>query len=287
VNGESEISYDLRMSAVPNDTQEPAPHGWRAELQLGFTLRGERTILSHRKHSGPLVVQRPFYPEGNPCHVYLVHPPGGIVGGDRLRLNAAVDAGAHAVITTPAATKFYRTLPDQQAQLQQDLQVSQGKLEWLPQETILFRDTDAALSTVVRMDGQSSFIGWEQTCYGRPASDELFDRGQARQRFELWIDQHPVLLDRLHIEGTMTTARWGLAGNTVLSTLLAYPATTGDLDAAREHELFACSLVDRVLCCRLLNSDGDAAKRALIALWQSLRPRIFGLDAVLPRIWAT
>src|SRR5205085_6360717 len=88
--------------------------GWQAELRLRFNcdapgpLRPGRTRLVERQHRGPLVVQRPFYPEGDPCHVYLVHPPGGVVGGDALRIDATVDPGAHALITTPAATKFYR-----------------------------------------------------------------------------------------------------------------------------------------------------------------------------------
>src|SRR5687768_10776446 len=85
---------------------------WHAELSLGFAHDGTRTVLAQKRHFGPLVVQRPFYPEGEICHAYIVHPPGGIVGGDRLRLNVDVSRKAHAVITTPAATKFYRSLPD-------------------------------------------------------------------------------------------------------------------------------------------------------------------------------
>ena len=77
--------------------------GWRAELSLGFTAEpvvdGPRdgapaaplTRLTTRAHRGPLVVQRPFYPEGPGVpHVYLLHPPGGIVGGDSLRVEVSV-----------------------------------------------------------------------------------------------------------------------------------------------------------------------------------------------------
>src|SRR5689334_17836187 len=83
--------------------------GWRASLDLEFARSGVRTVLARRSHVGPLVVQRPFYPEGEVCHVYLVHPPGGVVGGDTLELRARVRDGAHALVTTPAATKFYRS----------------------------------------------------------------------------------------------------------------------------------------------------------------------------------
>ena len=266
-----------------------AADSWRAELQLRFAHQGTRTVLAHRHHIGPLVVQRPFYPEGDVCHVYIVHPPGGIVGGDQLRLDASLDAGAHAVITTPAATKFYRSLPDRHAKLHQELRLHNATLEWLPQETILFREAQASMATIVRLDKQSRFIGWELTCYGRPACNELFDAGAARQHFELWIDEQPVLLDHLRINGGSMTMQspWGLAGNGTLGTLLAYPATAEDLDAAREHEGFACTLVDSVLSCRLVHADSDTAKRAFVKLWQALRPRIVKRDAVVPRIWAT
>jgi urease accessory protein len=139
------------------------------------------------------------------------------------------------------------------------------------------------------MDRQSRFIGWELNCYGRPACNELFDLGSVRQDFELWIGERPVLLDHLRINGRGASmhAPWGLAGNGTLGTLLAYPATVEDLEAAREHEGFACTLVDNVLSCRFLHSDSDAAKQAFVKLWQTLRPRIVGREAVLPRIWAT
>lgn len=273
------------MSAQPESIEQSG--GWRAELSLRFARDGSRTVLAERRHIGPLVVQRPFYPEGDVCHVYLVHPPGGIVGGDRLQFIAAVEDGAHAVITTPAATKFYRTLPDTRSTLIQELRVGRGTLEWLPQETILFRDAHSSLSTVVHLQAESRFIGWEQTCYGRPAGGELFDSGHAKQSFEVWVDGSPVFLDRLHIRPASMEARWGLSSSTLMSTLLAYPATEADLEAVRLHEAFACTLVDRVLCCRLLNNDSDVAKRSMIELWRTLRPSIANREAVSPRIWAT
>ena len=277
------------MSAEPIDIQFSEQQGWRAELQIGFKRDGTRTVLAHRKHIGPLVVQRPFYPEGDVCHVYLVHPPGGIVGGDRLHLNVTVDTGAHVLVTTPAATKFYRAAPGQRAQLRQELHVAGGTLEWLPQETILFREADASMASVASIDSRSRFMGWELTCYGRPASGERFDAGRARQHFELWIDGRPTLLDHLRIDGAAPTMNspWGLASNTVLGTLLAYPATIDDLETARAYDGFACTLVDGVLSCRFVGNDGEDAKQRFVRLWQTLRPSIVSREAVLPRIWAT
>jgi urease accessory protein len=275
------------MAAVLDNNHEQP--GWRAELSLGFERSDTRTVLARRRHVGPLVVQRPFYPEGDVCHIYLVHPPGGIVGGDGVRFDATLEARSHAVITTPAATKFYRSLPDRHASLEQTLRVRDATLEWLPQETILFRDARARTTTRVELTRQSRFIGWEVVCYGRPASGERFDLGYSRQCFEVWIDGKPVLLDRLQIDGDGLTmhSSWGLGGQPQLGTLLAYPATDAELESAREHDAFACTLVDGILSCRLVCSDADFARQAFVKLWQALRPRIVGREASIPRIWAT
>src|SRR5262245_14402851 len=119
-----------------------ASAGWLASLDLEFARSGSRTVLARRSHVGPLIVQRPFYPEGDVCHVYLVHPPGGVVGGDTLELRARVHDGAHALITTPAATKFYRS-EGRMARQVQDIALDAAIFEWLPQETILFADAHA------------------------------------------------------------------------------------------------------------------------------------------------
>src|SRR4026209_1310331 len=134
--------------------------GWLASLDLEFAASGSRTVLARRSHVGPLVVQRPFYPEGDVCHVYLVHPPGGVVGGDTLELRARVQDGAHALITTPAATKFYRS-EGRLVRPLQDLAPGAAPFEWLPQETILFPDAYAGIATRVRLGERSKFIGWE------------------------------------------------------------------------------------------------------------------------------
>src|ERR1044072_1784713 len=148
-----------------NAALEPVT-GWQAELRLRFAVPPSqtRTRLAERSHRGPLVVQRPFYPEGDPCHVYLVHPPGGVVGGDELRFDVQVDAGAHALITTPAATKFYRCKsPTLQAQ---ELRAAGASLEWLPQENIFHRGALTHTATRVHLDAATKFIGWEIACPG-------------------------------------------------------------------------------------------------------------------------
>jgi urease accessory protein len=181
---------------------------WQAELRLRFARGPEpdstATRLVERRHVGPLVVQRPFHPEGresdNPCHVYLVHPPGGVVGGDDLRIHVQVDRHAHALITTPAATKYYRC--EERASSQAvELLAGGATFEWLPQENIFYRGADTRTVTRVQVDEDSRFVGWEINCLGLPARGEAFDAGTLRLDLELWRREVPLFIDRLRLEG--------------------------------------------------------------------------------------
>jgi urease accessory protein len=266
--------------------------GWRARLDLEFAARGGRTVLARRSHVGPLVVQRPFYPEGDVCHVYLVHPPGGVVGGDTLELRAVAQDGSHALVTTPSATKFYRS-EGRTARQAQEILLDAACFEWLPQETILFPDAHASIATQVRLTGRSRFIGWEVVCYGRPAGGLPYASGRVHQDFELWLNDTPLVLDHLRLDGASPSmhARYGLSGHSSLGTMLAFPAEEALLDLARsvkvEGVLAASTKVDGVLVTRAIGPHADAVRQHLALTWSSIRPHVAGRTAIAPRIWST
>jgi len=286
----------------------PAP-GWQAELRLRFAVEPPLTAtrLVERQHRGPLVVQRPFHPEGDPCHTYIVHPPGGVVGGDELRIDVKIEPGAHALITTPAATKFYRCDGRLASQVQ-ELRAEGATLEWLPQENIFYRAALVRTATRVQIDAHSRFIGWEIGCLGLPARGEAFDAGNLGLDFELWRDRGgnvsalvpherqrcaPVFIDRLRLAGNSAArdAGWGLAGGTAMGTMLATPATAAQVELVREliatHPAAGVTLVDGVLVLRALAAQGEAVRQLFVSVWRVLRPGIIGREAVPPRIWAT
>jgi urease accessory protein len=277
--------------------------GWAALLRLRFEARGERTCLSGRSHEGPLLVQKPLYPEPTaqrsgakaaPCHLYIIHPPGGVVGGDRLGLEVRVERGAHALLTTPAAGKFYRCAGETVGTLRQRFEVA-GVLEWLPQENIVYPGCRGNLTTCVRLEGEGRFIGWELACLGLPASARAFESGELQQRIELWHEHSLLLVEPLRIEPDCLAPRWGLAGHVSLGTLMIFPAGQVLLAQARARlaELdcaevsLACTLVDGVLNCRGLAPRADRLREAFVQLWCALRPAVVGRSAVRPRVWAT
>ena len=281
----------------------PAGTGWEARLELGFVARGDRTVLGELRHQGPLRVQRPFYPEGGTCHVYLLHPPGGVVGGDRLEIGVRVAEGAHALVTTPGAAKFYRSAGPRARQVQRLDVATGGVLEWFPQESILFPGAQLRLATEIDLAPGARFLGWEVTSLGRPAIGERFATGSADLGLALWRDGVPLLLERQRItDGDALDGPAGLRGYPVTGTFLASGAIPADLAAVREAAapggteppfgpvrapVWAATLLDDLFVCRALAGATEPLQRLFIALWGILRPRLLARPACPPRVWST
>ena len=271
--------------------------GWAAELSLAFEARGAATVLARRQHRGPLTVQRPFYPEGPAvCQVTLLHPPGGLVGGDQLQLTATLDAGAQALITTPAASKIYRSAAAVAQQRQHFHLAAGAALEWLPQETILFSGAHFRSQTRVDLAPGGRFLGWEITCLGRPACAERFDVGHGAIALELWEDGQPLFIERGRYAGggALLTAPWGLGNQPVVGTWLALDAPAELIDAlrARLSEMadparWGLTRLPRVLALRYRGPSAAEARALFIRAWTLVRPTLLGRDAHPPRIWAT
>ncbi len=268
-----------------------ASKGWQAELELGFESVRERTALTHRRQRGPLAVQRPFYPEGAACHLYLLHPPGGVVGGDSLHIQTHVSEGAHALVTTPGATKFYRSAGDAARQMQR-LHVAPGaRLEWLPQENIFFPGAIAGLETRIALSAGARFIGWEIQCLGRPVIEERFESGFAEFCLNVASDGGPLLLDRLRIKPDSLRGAAGLRGLPVTATVLASPAGRIELERVRESLAetpnAGATLLDALLVVRYLGSSTEQCRGLFKRVWAAIRPSVIGCAPCPPRIWFT
>jgi len=284
----------VNMGSGAVEMNHYAGTGWQAELRLGFVAEEGRTLLKQRSARGPLAVQRPFYPEGGLCHVYLLHPPGGVVGGDQLQVHINVDIDAQALITTPGATKFYRS-NNKPAHQQQTLTVAAGaSLEWFPQESIIFDGAWITLDTRLNLSAGARYIGWEIVCLGRPASNEQYRQGETIFRNQVWRDQQALLVERLHLPGgdPMLTANWGMQSQPVFATMLATPVTTAQTGHIREtielpNPTTGITLLDDLLVCRYLGDDVEQARHYFRQIRDYLRPDIINKPAYHPRIWNT
>ncbi len=272
-------------------------NAWQARLSLGFADDAGTTRLIERSHSGPLRVQKPLYPEGGAvCHAIVVHPPGGVVGGDRLAINARVGAAAHAFLTSPGAAKWYKA-NGKVSRMQVHLHAQAGaSVEWLPQESIFFDQADVALEQSVTLEADATYIGCDIICLGRRASGETFNSGKITQRTQIRRDGKLIWWEQGALAGGGASMRspLGLDGHSVCATLLAagkaLPAAA--LAGVREAGLaagarFGVTQVKGVLAARYLGDDSEQARRLMLAVWQRLRPLLLERAAPVPRIWNT
>ena len=294
------------MTALTADAAAPTidtQPGWRAHLDLSFRHAAGRSRMFRGESFGPLYVQKPVYPEGELVHVYLLHPPGGVAGGDQLNINISAEDQAGALLTTPAANKFYRSA-GLTACVTNTLSVSRdASLEWLPQENLFFGDCAVQLDTRVRLAPGARFIGWDLNCFGRPASGDHFSKGKVRSSTRIDragitpADDQPVLYERncWQAGSELMAAAWGLSGHSVVGTLYATPVDNEQLAFLRRtlaasstaEPQFALTLVDDLLIARIIADSSIRARKQLVEVWQTLRPLILGRPATPPRIWST
>lgn len=273
---------------------------WHASLQLDYTRDGAR-CLAHYRHEGPLRILQSLYPEGETiCHNVLVHPPGGLVGGDTLDIKLTVGPGAHGLVTTPGATRFYRSSGEVARQLVHARLETGARLEWLPLEALAYNQCRAENRAVFELAPGAELMGWDVTALGLPAADQPYTEGTFAQHLEVpgvWLEQGRIAAsDARLMDGPL-----GLAGQRCMATLFfvaGEPITRerreAALDVVRElidaHALRATagatSPHPQVLVVRVLAPLVEPAMGLLKNLRAAWRQQLWQLQAVPPRIWA-
>jgi urease accessory protein len=268
---------------------------WKAELALVFRHLDHKTFVAERRHEGPLVVQKPLYPEGaGVCHSVLVHAPGGIAGGDSLALDLRLEQDARALITTPAATKWYKA-DGRAARQEARLSVASGAvLEWLPLESILFDEADIVIGATVDLEADAVFAGWEVACLGRRASGETFQRGALRQSLEIFRDGRMIWNDRLALAGgeRMLASPAGFNGHHVAGSMAIAASATLSANLLETCRNLApqtgegrVTALPEIVSARYLGGSAEHAKNYFESIRQVLRPWYAALHAHRPRLW--
>ncbi len=249
-------------------------------------------------------MQSPFYTEGAECaHIYVLHPPGGIVSGDELRIDVRAGPDSSCLLTTPGAGRIYRAR-EQMSRQYQRVSLSAGAgagIEWFPLETIVFPGADVSLETRVELDTRAHCALWEITSLGLPANGEVFDRGRFEQLYRVDVAGQPAFIDRFVLDGDtrhLLGAAAGLRGQPVSGFLVMGPfrdvpgeqllaslretASVGGFDGEA-----AISQVGAFCIGRYLGGSAERARKLFERWWSCLRPALFGREACAPRIWLT
>ena len=280
------------------------PSTWQARLSLVFAKRQRGVRLVKSEHEGPLYVQKAFYPEGPDCaHIYLLHPPGGLVTGDTLNIDVTAQTNTHALLTTPGAGRFYKAREDGGIQAQ-NLHITveeNAVLEWFPLETILFPSSHARMKTRVDLSIDAAFISWDITCFGLPANNVKFDSGSVNQNVQIWREGKILLNESLVIDendSAVLTGNAGLRNFPVHGLMLAGPfndAEQVDLIACLRqlqtetisNEFFAVSLNGEFMTVRYLGVCTEKARQLFTKAGALIRPALIQKESTEPRIWAT
>jgi urease accessory protein len=281
-------------------TLATASERWLAELHLRFARFNNRTLLVENRHCGPLRVQKALYPEGAAvCHAVIIHPPGGIAGGDDLCLEVDLEPGSTAVLTTPGAAKWYKA-PRNPSRQQITIRLAKGsRLDWLPQENIFFNAARAESLFKLQMEPDATATGWEIGVLGRQASSEKWLEGSLRWETSiLGPDGTFLWVERMLLDATsrVRSAPQGLSGFDAFGTFWAVGSEgvaklAEELSASLPFEsdlrAGATSMAGGVLLVRVLAKNVERIRQLLIACWTLLRPKIHGLQPQPVRLWAT
>jgi len=273
---------------------------WHARLELDYQLQDHRCVARF-SHEGPLRILQSLYPEGDAvCHNVLVHPPGGLVGGDTLDIRAHAATGSHGLITTPGASRFYRSdgeLAVQRTELTLD---AGARLEWLPLEAICFSGCRAENHLTLRAAPGAELIGWDVTALGLPNAGKPFEQGMLQQH----IEAPGVWLERGRIDASdhrLLQSPVGFAGHRCIASIffvagspIARERREAALDIARslidchalQESAGATSPHAEVIVLRALAPVVEPAMQLLRKVWMAWRAELWKLPGQPPRIWA-
>lgn len=274
---------------------------WHSQLQLHFRTDADRTVAQHH-HQGGMRVLASLYPEAaRVCHLVLVHPPGGLVGGDVIAIETRLQAGTHALVTTPGASRFYRSTGAPAAQTL-DAHLGDGaRLEWLPLETLAYSGCLGENRSRFILDPGAELITWDMLALGLPAAGAAFCSGRFTQHIELpgqWLERGQLAAS----DTALLHGPGGLDGRTALATLvfacgspISPHRRDALLDAARHivrawpapMRAGATSPHPQVVVLRALADRIEPAAALLREVWSTWRQAAWALPACPPRVWAT
>ncbi|QBZ82450.1 Urease accessory protein UreD [Hydrogenovibrio crunogenus] len=271
--------------------------GWKGFLSFTFVNQKSKTVVKDKQHFGPLVLQRPYYQELNRPTVLVIHPPGGIVGGDQLEVIVRFGLEAKGLVSTPAATKFYRS-QGQLAKQTQTIHVNEfAEVEWLPQETLFFDHSNVDNRLIICLDSPNNkLIAWDIVGLGRPARGEGFASGVLTQSLEFWIENELVFVDRLKLsqDSILLDSISGLNAHVLYASALFYcedSTVQSDLleklQAMSSPVNFGVTKIKKLIVLRALATELDELKTLLFEAWKIARPDILKVPVVKPRIWNT
>jgi len=267
------------------------------EARIAFRRRADGVIaLADLYQRAPCRVLFPTTEAGEPLQAVLLTTSGGLTGGDRTRVSVSVESGARATVTTQAAEKNYRALPDAgDAVVQVEMQVGDGAwAEWLAQETIVFEGSRLRRLFAADVATTGRLLAVESIVFGRTAMGEFFNSGMLHDAWRISRAGRLIWADALHLDGDIQLLRampFGFGTSVACSTILYAGADAPQQLVEARRLLGDCALLcgatslDGIMLVRIMADDASELRAAVMKLIAGIRQAAASLPAQLPRVW--
>lgn len=272
------------------------------EARIAFRRRADGvTALADLYQRAPCRVLFPTTEAGEPLQAVLLTTSGGLTGGDRTRVSVSVEPSARATVTTQAAEKIYRALPNTgDAVVQVEMQVGDGAwAEWLAQETILFEGSRLRRLFAADVAATGQLLAVESIVFGRTAMGEFFNTGMLHDAWRITRGGRLIWADALHLDGAppdgniqrLRAMPFGFGTSAACSTILYAGADAPQQLATARRLLSDCALscgatsLDGIMLVRIMADDASELRAAVMKLIAGIREAAASLPAQLPRVW--
>lgn len=255
------------------------------EVRLSVKTRQERTVIDQFRHSGSM---KCLFPRTlNDTQAVLVNTAGGVTGGDRFDTTVQLASHTGLTITTQACERAYRAQQGQAGSVTSRIKIApEARLNWLPQETILFDGSALKRSLIVDVAENSRCLICEPLVLGRAAMGEQVRQGYLKDRIEIRRDGLPLYLDVLKLDGDLQAhlnhSQIGAGAQALANLIFVAPEAEAHLKPLREMMTATSGVTliqDGVLALRMLASDSFTLRQSLIPILHRLN------GGPLPRCW--
>lgn len=253
-------------------------------MRLKAKRRGKQTVIADLRQEGSL---KALFPKvrGDALDTVFLNTAGGLTGGDRMQIDVAAETGAHVVLSSQAAERAYRAQPGQIAHSNVALDVGpDGRIDWLPQETILFDHAALNRRLNVRLAADATALLVEPIIFGRVAMGETVRALHFTDQWRIWRDGALVFADAVRLIGDakslMQAAAIAGGAGAMATVLFVGPQAAGLAERISLSPTSGTSLIsDDVLLVRILAADGFTLRQQLIPVVEALT------TAPIPRVW--
>jgi urease accessory protein len=263
--------------------------GRDGRLELGFERRGDRTVLTERRYTLPLQVLEVMALEEAGAALMLLNPTGGVLGGDHLDTRVRLGAGSQVCLTTPSATRVYRSLGAPARQHVSATLDRGARLEYIPDHLIPSPGARLEQRTVITLAAGAAALVWDAWAVGRPARDEAWAFTDLDVGLEIGDERGPVLRERARLAGhSFWGGLGGAEGMMYAGSFVAVVAGAGDW-AGLTRALGACTsgsdgarvgvtpLARGGVLARVLAPSAPLLTRTAETLWSECRRLLFAL----------